>query len=211
MSQTGSRSKNVITPSSLTLSTGPNRLAAIAAVVRAPSMTPPARARSTAGAAGWRRRRAAAPADRRPSRRRARRAPPARSDRDRSTIGPSSRCSRSRRDGAAGAWPARGMRDVEAIGRRHERRDARRVAHHHEQRAFARVGQVERRLEQPHRQRVVADGLRPQRYFACRSSRCHAAPRNVKTSAPSAKTLISRDGLSTAQTCPCCSVARACG
>src|SRR5688572_22057519 len=40
ISQTRSPSKNVMTPSSLTLSTGPNRLAASAAVVRAPSTTP---------------------------------------------------------------------------------------------------------------------------------------------------------------------------
>ena len=54
-------------------------------------------------------------------------------------------------------------RHVETIGGRHQLRDRDcRVARDDEQRALARIGQVERGLEEPHRQRVVADGLGPQ-------------------------------------------------
>ena len=47
-------------------------------------------------------------------------------------------------------------------------------------------------------------------YLACRSSRCQRALRKLKTCTPSAKTLISCDGLSTTQTLRLPAVASAC-
>ena len=153
-----------MTPSSLTFSTGPNRLAAIAAVVRAPSMTPPCSTSvRLADDAGSRRPPAAARSGRRPSRRRARPARRARSVSRSVADGP--RAGAGGRGGMArrGTPASAAHGHVEPIGGRHELRDAASGSRHHdEQRAFARVGQIERRLEEAHRERVVADGLGPQ-------------------------------------------------
>ena len=92
---------------------------------------------------------------------------------------------------------------VELIPRGDEHAAAsRRIAQHDEQRPFARVGQVERRLEQPLRKLAVADRSAHMSYFAWMSSRCQRALRKLKTCAPSANTLISCDGLSTMQMFP---------
>jgi hypothetical protein len=104
------------------------------------------------------------------------------------------------------------VRHIETIGGRHQLgHRVRRIARDHEQRALARVGEVERRLKDPHRQRLVADRLGPLLVLRLQVEEVPRSTAERKDLGTSAKTLISRDGLSTAQTCPCCSVARACG
>ena len=116
---------------------------------------------------------------------------------------PRADASRSRRDGGPAPPAGRAAHRADRRAPPAWRRRSLRSRSDDEQRALARVGQIERRLKHaaapaPRRRPPPPTCL----YFACRSSRCQAAPRNVKTSAPSAKTLISRDGLSTAHTCP---------
>ncbi len=214
MSQTRSWSKNVMTPSSLTFSTGPNRLAAIAAVVRAPSMIaaelacPPTRMPQD----GARGQQPACPVDDRRAVER-RQGGEARVGSRSVADRPSSRWRRSRRDGRGVLRLLGGHRDVEPIGRRHQLRDrgvgiaatrrrARLRARRPDPAPSGRGGPASAAIA--HRLRPQVDTSR------ARSSRCQAPPRNANISAPSANTLISRDGLSTAQTCPCRSVARAC-
>ena len=201
-----------MTPSSLTLSTGRTGWRPCAAVVLAPSTTPPASRSSDVGGAGWR----PPPAGGRPIRHR--RAVQRGQRRQHARIQIGNRA------------PLEQMQQL--APRRHfassgaERRgSAGRVDRSAPPAAAATSGSRTTTNSAPSRVSArsravwkicVASAASPtasaqRRYFACTSTQVPRRPAERKQLAPSAKILISRDGLSTAQTCACWGVARACG
>ena len=155
-----------MSPSSLTLSTGPKRLAASAAVVRAPSARPSALACSLDSGC----RRIAPTASSVPVGVGHRRAVERRQRRQHARVELGHRASGQqvqqvaprRRPRGAGCGPSSSMSSRSGDGDELRQR-LHRPAQHHEERALPRVRQVERGAEQPLGQRRVADRRLPQR------------------------------------------------